>query len=274
MFKVKKSISYPLSDSVSTVKEALSHKWELYDDLILQIPDDLIIKEVLIGIHWTMVRSTGVGLSMTQPNGPRSIPNAGGFSGCKLKKIAALVKSWHPHEAALGLAAINSYINAPETIAKNWKTDPANQPNESIFLYMKPQLSGKKVTVVGHFPDLSELEPVCRLSILERNPMDGDFPDPACEYILHDQDYLFITGVTIINKTMPRLLELGSHAKIILVGPSVPLSPFWFKRGIFALAGTTVTDSADVWRHVAEGGDRSVFKHGAQMFKISPKDVR
>ena len=104
--------------------------------------------------------------------------------------------------------------------------------------------------------------------------MEGDFPDPACEYILENQDFLFITGVTIINKTLPRLLELGHNARIVLVGPSVPLSPFWFEKGISSLAGTMVTDAAKIWRHVAEGGDKSIFKEGAHMFKLSPKDVR
>jgi uncharacterized protein len=104
--------------------------------------------------------------------------------------------------------------------------------------------------------------------------MEGDFPDPACEYILEDQDYLFITGVTIINKTLPRLIELGSRARIVLVGPSVPLSPFWFERGIASLAGTTVTDAGKIWSHVAQGGDKSIFKEGAHMFKLSPNDVR
>ena len=80
--------------------------------------------------------------------------------------------------------------------------------------------------------------------------------------------------VTIINKTLPRLIELGRHARIVLVGPSVPLSPFWFEKGISSLAGTTVTDAAKIWRHVAEGGDKSIFKEGAHMFKLSPKDVR
>lgn len=249
-------------------------KWAIYDHLISLIPDDLVVEEVLIGIHWTLVRSAGVGIAMTSSGGPRSIPGAGGFKGYRLKDLAVLVKSWHPHEAALGLAAINAYMNAPATIEKQWKVGPETQPNQSVFLYMKPQLVGKKVTVVGHFPDLDELAPVCNLSILERSPMESDFPDPACEYILEDQDYLFITGVTIINKTLPRLIELGHHARIVMVGPSVPLSPSWFDRGISSLAGTTVTDAVRVWRHVAEGGDRSIFKHGAHMFKLSPKDVR
>jgi uncharacterized protein len=262
------------SGTTPSAKGMSSSKWELYDKLISLIPGELVVKDVLIGIHWTMVRSAGVGLSMTQPQGPRSVPDAGGFAGRKLRELAGLVKSWHPHEAALGLAAINAYMNAPATIAKHWKTDPADQPNESVFLYMKQQLTGKKVTVVGHFPDLTELAAVCRLSILERNPMEGDFPDPACEYILEDQDYLFITGVAIINKTLPRLIELGSHARIVLVGPSVPLSPSWFEWGISSLAGTTVTDATKIWNHVAQGGDKSIFKEGAHMFKLSPKDVR
>ncbi len=270
---MKENLNAPASASVQPIPANLSPKWKLYDDLISLIPEDLMVKEVLIGIHWTMVRSIGVGLSMTQP-GPRSIPAAGGFAGIPLRKLAALVKSWHPHEAALGLAAINSYINAPAVIVKQWKTDPASQPNESVFLYMKPRLAGKKVTVVGHFPDLDQLKGVCSLSILERNPVEGDFPDPACEYILDDLDYLFITGVTIINKTLPRLLELGRHARIVLVGPSVPLSPFWFEWGISSLAGTTVTDADGIWNHVAQGGDKSIFKEGARMFKLSPQDAR
>ena len=263
-----------LSGAVPSAVEIPSSRWGLYDHLISLIPDDLVAEDVLIGIHWTLVRSAGVGVSMTSPEGPHSLPGAGRFKGRRLKELAPLIKSWHPYEAALGLAAINAYMNAPATIARHWKADPETQPNQSIFLYMKPQLAGKKVAVVGHFPHLNELEPVCRLSILDRNPMDGDFPDPACEYILEDQDYLFITGVTIINKTLTRLVELGRHARIVLVGPSVPLAPCWFSRGIASLAGTMVTDAGKIWRHVAEGGDRSIFKHGTRMLTLSPTDVR
>ena len=33
-----------------------------------------------------------------------------------------------------------------------------------------------------------------------------DFLDSACEYILPEQDFVFITGMTLTNKTLPRLL--------------------------------------------------------------------
>ena len=37
-------------------------------------------------------------------------------------------------------------------------------------------------------PDAAEL------NILERNLFEGDYPDSACEYLLPDMDYVFISG--------------------------------------------------------------------------------
>lgn len=252
----------------------VSSKWTMYDQLISEIPEGRRVEDVLIGIHWTMVRADGVGMAMTPPDGVRSIPGAGSFRGRPLRELAALAKSWHPLEAALGVAALNAHFNAPPTLAKTWDFHPETQANESVFTAMMDQLAGKKVAVVGHFPYLESLASICDLSILERHPLPGDLPDPACEYILENQDYFFITGVTLINKTLPRLLELGRQAQIIMVGPSVPLTPLWFEWGVSALAGTAVLDAERTWLHVAQGGDRSVFKHGAQMVKLYPADTR
>jgi len=247
-------------------------KWALYDRLIAQIPEDQMVWDVLLGVHWTLVRATGVGVSMTPTEGNRSIAGAGAFKGRPLRELASLAKSWHPYEAALGVAALNAHFNAASTLAGQWGVQPEAQVNESVFLAMKDQLAGKKVTVVGHFPDLEVLASICQLTILERAPLAGDFPDPACEYILEDQDYFFVTGVTLINKTLPRLLELACNARIVLVGPSVPLTPLWFEYGVAALAGTTILDAESVWTHVAQGGDRSIFNHGAHMLKLHPTD--
>lgn len=46
----------------------------------------------------------------------------------------------------------------------------------------------------------------------------------VCEYI-PEQAYVFMTGVTLINKTMPRLLQLSCGAKVILIGPQRPPLP-------------------------------------------------
>ncbi|MEN6473015.1 MAG: DUF364 domain-containing protein, partial [Syntrophaceae bacterium] len=102
----------------------------------------------------------------------------------------------------------------------------------------------------------------------------GDLPDPAAEYILPLQDAVFITATTLINKTLPRLIELSRESFVVLVGPSTPLTPVLFDYGVKALAGTVVVDEAKVWRHVAEGGERSVFSHGARMVKCEPGMLR
>jgi uncharacterized protein len=251
-----------------------SPRWALYNELLSGIPADTTVEDVLVGAHWTMVRSNlGLGLAMSPPTyGAHHVAGLEGFLGGELRRLAALAKSWDPVEAALGVAAMNAYFNAPATIRSAWKQSPGDQPNESVFATMKNALAGKRVTVVGHFPDLAPLAELCQLSILERNPQPGDFPDPACEYILHDQDYLFMTGVTLINKTLPRLLELGAQAQIVLVGPSVPLTPLWFGKQISLLAGTVVLEPERLWKHVALGGDRSVFKHGAHTVKLVAGD--
>ena len=45
--------------------------WEIYDELIAAVPPDIIIGECLIGLHWTLIRSKGLGMSLTPFGAPR-----------------------------------------------------------------------------------------------------------------------------------------------------------------------------------------------------------
>jgi uncharacterized protein len=182
------------------------------------------------------------------------------------------VKSWNPYEAALGLAAINSVFNSPEQVEKMSGRPLSSQPQVSAFIHYAELVAGKKVAVIGHFPDLDELRPLCELSILERNPGEGDLPDPACEYVLPSQDYVFVTATALTNKTLPRLLELSRNAETFLVGPSTPFSPALFGYGIGTLAGTVVVDPESVRLAAQEGAARAVFDSGAHMVKVSKSE--
>ncbi len=104
----------------------------------------------------------------------------------------------------------------------------------------------------------------------ERNPLEGDLPDFAAEYVLPEQDhYIFITGTALTNKTMPRLLELCAQATVALVGSTgAPLVPWWFDLGVDILAGAVVTDKAAVWRRTQEGGHRGIFERGAWTVQV------
>jgi hypothetical protein len=127
----------------------------------------------------------------------------------------------------------------------------------------------KKVAVAGRFSELDDLGWMCRLAVLERLPGPGDLPDPACEHVPPARDYIFITATALINKTLPRILDLSRNAPIFLVVPSTPYAPLLFGHGIHAPAGTVVVVPASVWRAVQEGAARGVFDRGAQMVKVS-----
>jgi Uncharacterized conserved protein len=234
--------------------------WELYDDLIGGIPGDLTVSDYHVGCAWSEVtagKNTGVALSVRGRAHVRQY--RGPVLGAPLRRIAACVKSWNFLEASLGMAAINCWYNAPEKLAAFCGGEGGDS-----FQTRAEQARGKRVTVVGRFPNLEEqLGPVCQLSVLERNPEQGDYPDSACEFILPEQEMVFITGMTFINKTLPRLLQLiRPEAKVILVGPSVPLTPLLAAYGATDLDGFCVTDAALADEVIRRGDNRSIFSAG------------
>lgn len=252
----------------------MSAFWSIYDALTAALPDEAL-QDVLCGLHWFAVRGqSGVGLAMTPGEGPNALPDAGHYTDAtagfaKLSDLARLSRSWNFAEAALGLAAINAGFNSPATVTKAFATDHRSLPTENIFDYLVPEMRGRKVAVIGHFAGLEKLREICTLSILERQPLSGDMPDPACEAILPEQDIVIATATTLINKTLPRLMELSRGARFILAGPSTPLTPVLFDYGIDTLAGLVIEDPATVWRTIGQGGKHQLFGTGARMVTIS-----
>jgi hypothetical protein len=243
--------------------------WEIYDALIQAVPEDSTVQACLSGLHWFAVRSAGLGLAMTPRQGDACLPRAGEIAGMRTRDVAALVKSWNFHEAALGLAAINSVLNARESLERHAAWCPERQPDEDVFTYLLDELRGKKVAVVGHFRNLERVQAICDLSILERLPQSGDLPDPACEWILPEQDFVILTATTLINKTLPRLLQLSREARVVLAGPSTPLTPMLFQFGVDMLGGLVVEDEARVWKVIQEGGQHQIFRSGSRMVKLT-----
>jgi len=242
--------------------------WEIYDTLIEAVPADSTVRRCVCGLHWLAVCSEGMGLAMTPREGEPCLEQAGGYAGMRTRDLARAVKSWNFHEAGLGLAAINSALNAGTPFEAATGLCPRQLPDEDIFTYLFEEFRGRKVAVIGHFRNLDKLQPICDLTILERRPQCGDLPDPACECVLPEQDYVVITATTLINKTLPRLIELSRNARVVLAGPSTPLTPKLFDFGIDILAGLVVEDEERIWTVVQEGGQRQIFGPGSRMVKV------
>jgi uncharacterized protein (DUF4213/DUF364 family) len=232
---------------------------KMYDDLINTVPEDLSVLECMVGLHWTLIRSekgTGIARTLTGGKEESELHN---IIGMRLKDLAAYVKSWNLTEASLGMAAINSALNHQNHVEEI--SDPGC---DSSFDRFVAAFVGKKVATVGNFPMLEPLKDICRLTIIEREPLGRNYSEGVSEYLLPDQDFVFITGTTFLYKTAPRLIELSKNAKIILVGASVPLSRILFNYGVDTLAGIVAKDEEMLWQTVREGRKKSVLEESTQ----------
>ena len=257
--------------------EQYSDKWRLYKELIAGIPEDVQVKRLMLGEQWAYCEAeSGVGVSMMVRGGAGGSRIGMPASAMKLRDLAALATSWSFVEATAGVAALNAWYSS-EPVAKANGLIIDEGENDGFRVY-KQLVEGKRVTVVGHFPLIERMGDICDLTILERMPQPGDIPDPACEYIIEEQDYLFSTGITLQNKTLPRLLQLARDGgtEVILVGPSVVPSPVLFGYGVVCAAGSIVLpERAQGIMCAMEQGSRSnIFGQGLQKMRIEKPSWR
>lgn len=107
---------------------------------------------------------------------------------------------------------------------------------------------------MGHFPWIPKLRKLVRkLWVLEQRPQAGDLPAEAAEEILPQADVVGITGTSLINHTVEKLLELSKGSFIVMVGPTSPLSPVLFDWGIDIISGTKVIEPEKTIRSISEG---------------------
>lgn len=260
--------------------------WKFYNHLIGGIPQGIKVRDYCLGTHWSYLEADcGMGISFTTKGGAKRAFTLD-LRGKELRDVAELAKSWCFEEASLGVAALNAWYARKELLDPLGATydAPVELPDGTIrktdaFELYRPLVEeagakrgdGKQahVTVVGHFPHVDRITEYARLTVLERNCSQAlDTPDPACEYVLPKTDFAFITGVTIINKTAPRLLDLTKNATTVFVGPSVVMSPFLFDWGARTLAGSIVADPEKA-RFAVKNGAGQFFGEALQMTYIT-----
>lgn len=209
--------------------------WTLYDRLIAEVPDDVTVEHIHMGPTWTIVHAGPYcGFSVTTNEQNKELPSYDHLIGKDLHAVAELVKSWDLQEASVGAAAVNAYHNSPQVAMKI----PGMTLTENAFSDYAELVKGKDTAIIGHFIHLERfLTEAASVDVLERKPEDGDLPDSACEYVLPDKDFVFITGAAFPNKTLPRLLQLSAKGHAVVLGPSTPMSPVLFEFGASELSG-------------------------------------
>jgi uncharacterized protein (DUF4213/DUF364 family) len=226
--------------------------------------------DVRIGAFWTAVtveingqRRCGLasalrGFADHHYGGGPAIPDAGQLLNNDALQLACMVNSNSLMEASVGVAAINALLpHHPE----QWVDMNAEQ-------VIAKHGAGKKVVIVGHFPFIPKIEKLAeRLWVLEKQPRGNDLPAEAAAEILPQADVIAITGTTLINQTFEGLIQLcNPQALTLTLGPSTPLSPLMFERGIHLLSGSIVEDIDSVVRAVSQGANfRQIHRQGVRL---------
>jgi len=233
--------------------------------------------EVRLGLHWTAVvaevaSEIRCGLASTQsearPHGSEpEIPAPGELERMSARDMAAWVQSEFPLRRSLGTAAVNALLPRPPL--------PWHSLNgEEVIARLG---EGKSVAVVGHFPFVDRLrESVGRLWVLERRPGPGDEPEEAAAQLLPQADVVALTGATFVNGTLEALLGLcRPGGRVILLGPSTPLSPVLYEHGVDVLSGAIVEAPEPVVRAVSQGaGFHQIHALGVRLVTLMRKGVR
>ncbi|MEN9849805.1 MAG: hypothetical protein RL368_2545 [Pseudomonadota bacterium] len=245
----------------------MAHPREIYDLLLDKTRSPEIIQEILIGLTWTLARvGDSVGLAMSPHSQTRTLPWSGTLVGKSLADFTPWIRSWNSYESVVAMAAINAKLNQnnADLVAQSIALDTPQFANLAVFEHFLPHLLGKKVVIVGRYPHLEQYAKQFNFHVLERNPTGDDLPDPACEYLLPEAEWVFLTASSIPNKTFPRLVELSQNAHIVLIGPTAPWLTELADFGIEFLAAVDIATPDKLRQTVAEGGGVRIFENGAR----------
>ncbi len=243
------------ADLLSPDMEALWRWWgphRLYEDLVLGVAD-AEVKRVVIGAKWILVETTAgaVGLA-ARPSATADavLPPPDSWAGGNLKALAAqAARSWDALEVAVGVAALNAHYN---------HTGLTGGATNGLDLYAGVE---GRVVVVGGFPQIARRLP--RAQVIEIHPRPGEYPEPACDWLLPGAEAAVVTASSLANRTLPRLLASGRGARLALVGPGTPLTARLFDYGIETLSGFVAVDEPALVEAIQAGASSKQFHcHG------------
>ncbi len=231
--------------------------------------DSVTIEQIVAGIYFTAVKlSSGYGgLAYADLNSPECCTHSrdkgfaeftpGNFKGRKIADLFKLSEQTGLIKT-LQLAVMNA-------ISAELMTEPGYTIIENQDPIERIELGGKKqVSMIGAF--LSYIKKIavsdCILKIIELN--DAAVPEeyrqylvtePDIEKVISQSDIVIITGATLSNNTLDKLLEIiPGRAQVILVGPTSSLLPeVLFASGVNLIGAIRITNAEKMLELVAEG---------------------
>jgi uncharacterized protein len=237
---------------------------DIIETILATLPAEPVeVQNVIVGLHWTLVKSKQAGLASTLfadgPHGHGGIREVGNLQKKSAQELASWLRSDNLLEASLGMAAINSLI----------ELDTSNVVEINAADVIAKECQNKNLVVVGHFPFVDRMKSIARNCwVIEKKPLEGDFSEDAASTYLPQADMIAITATAFINHTMNGLLALRNQsAKIVVLGPSTPLTPVLFDFGITFLSGSRIIDEKAAITTIQQGAIFPQVK-GTQLFTM------
>lgn len=243
-------------------------QWEIYDLMLDYSSTDKAVEEVLIGVNWTLCHAGGMGLSRTLADRHWKRDWTGDLVRRPLCELAGWIRKWDRQHAAIGMASLNAALNSRTDLLDDAETlIKGRDAVGAIFQWFHPRMRGQRVMVVGEgdpgFPwDDAGLHFL---------PTHAGALSPRCEQQVSAAQWLFISDDCIADKTLPRLLELASDAKVVLFGAGVPWLREFREFGVDYLAGAQIDKAKELRLAIAEGAEPELV-NGAIHYRITALD--
>lgn len=231
--------------------------------------DEITIDTLVAGIFLTAVKLSngycGLASNLTDVHDSCSNSRNRGFGdftpgNFKGRKVTDL----------FSLPAPSCFIRTVQLAVTNaLSTELITEPGYRIIENTDPieliDLSAKKqVCVVGAFLSyikrIAESNSVLKIIELNEDAVPGEYrryfvPEQHSEQVLAQSDTVIITGATLANDTLDKLLAvIPSDTQVILVGPTSGIIPdVLFAKGVNVIGATRITDSKKMLELVAEG---------------------
>ena len=196
------------------------------------------------------------------PSSAKAMPLSGKLRGRGAADCLADLEHDNILRKTLAIAVLNALS------AYCWATGSAKgytlQTGVDAFDEVEIPQGGKTVVVGALVPILKKLlsaDADFKVLEMDRRTLKGlelehyAPPEDAARYF-PEADSLVITGVTVLNDTLPQLLKLVKPgAKVIVTGPTASMLPdAFFKRGVSLMGGVLVTNSDEALDIISEGG--------------------
>jgi len=196
------------------------------------------------------------------PSSAKAMPLSGRLSGRPIPEYLADLEHDNILRKTLAIAALNALSTTYWTQQTTHEYEMAT--GLDAFDDLEIPCQGKTVVIGALVPILKKLiSAEADFKVLEMDPRtlknkELEYFAPATDMAKHipQADLLVITGTTLINDTLPSILEIAKpNAKIVVAGPTVSMLPdAFFRRGVTILGGILVTKPDEMLDVISEAG--------------------